>query len=434
MSTSRILSRGRALLQRMPAARAFYRQHGLRATLLRVAAEYLGGNESQSLTAMNHWRLQPETGGRIAPPGRGAVVMPTVALIGALDLPQCKKYRVLQKIEELESRGIRTSISGYFDVPRSFDVMQLATSVLFYRVPDGDLFQGYVAEARRLGLKIIYDIDDPIFCRTIYADNANLQTLSAAERNHLLADSRLYLSAMRQCDAVTVSTPGLVDVASAYMTGRPVHLWRNAVDAESLSICRDIAARPATGAANGQLRIGYMSGSRAHDQDFETIGPALAAILERYPHIELSIVGYARAPAPLQPYEARIKTSPFSSYRGYFQALSEVDIVVIPLVDDTFNACKSAIRFLEAALLEKACVVSAVGDFLNVVEHGRTGYIAAGSDDWQHYLGDLIERADRRQQLGRQAWHSVTRTQSTAAVSDGLAPELLCALKGDCHV
>lgn len=429
MALRHLLDRGHALMQRLPAVRAYWRQHGLRATLARIAMEFFNGKEAQSLAAMNRWRALPESQGRLQPTDRRPLARPRIALIGALDLPQCKKYRVLQKIEELEAHGCRVVVSDHADVPRSFDAMQLARSVLFYRVPDGAVLQAYLDEAARLGLPKVYDIDDPIFCRTIYSENANLQTLTRIERDRLLANSARYLAAMQRCDATIVSTPGLADVAAAYLNGKRVHLWRNAIDAESKAICADITSATAQ-YDQGRVRIGYMSGSRAHDKDFETIGTALAAVLDKHPHAELLIAGYAQLPSALTPYRHRITGRPFASYRGYFQALSEVDIVAVPLLADAFNACKSAIRFLEAALLGKACVVSAVGDFLNVIEHGRTGYLAGGTEDWMFHLSALIESHERRRRIGMAARAAVLETHTTAAVAAGLDTELLLQLKG----
>jgi glycosyltransferase involved in cell wall biosynthesis len=430
MAISRILTRTAELWRQFPAARTHLRQHGLRLTILRIVETVLRGPQQRSVTASSRWLRNGETGQPPMVTDARGLGRPAVAIIGALDLPQCKKYRILQKIEALEIHGCATTISNYFDVPRSFDALQLATLVVLYRVPDGELLQAYLQEARRLGLPVAYDIDDPVFCRTVYAANANLQTLSAAERQHLLNDSRRYLAALKQCDAAIVSTPGMVEVTRPYLDGKPVYLWRNAVDAESRSICDDITSMPAAPEPHGRIRIGYMSGSRAHDLDFELIGPALARTLAAHPHVDLVLSGHVSIPEALKPHAARIQVRPLSSYRGYFQVLSQVDIVVIPLLADTFNACKSAIRFLEAAMLERACVVSGVGDFLNIVDHGRTGYVALSEDDWSNQLDMLIESADRRRALGQAARQDVLESQTTQSISAGLDPALLATIRG----
>ena len=424
MSPTRLLTRTAELWRHYPAARAHFLQHGLRATVLRALDVAMRGPQQRSVAAVSRWL---DNGTANNPPmstDTAGLGRPGVAIIGALDLPQCKKYRIVQKIEELESLGCRTMISNYFDVPRAFDVMQLASFVIFYRIPDGELLQGYLSEARRLGLRVAYDVDDPVFCRTVYSANANLGTLTAAERQHLLNDSRNYLAALRKCDAAIVSTPGMVEVTTPYMDGKPVFLWRNAIDAESRAICADVRASAPPAAPDGRLRIGYMSGSRAHDLDFEEIGQPLARILDEHQGVQLVLTGHVSVPEALRRHGARIEVRPLASYRGYFQALSDVDIVVIPLLADTFNACKSAIRFLEAAMLEKPCVVSAVGDFLNIVDHGRTGYLALSREDWWSYLSQLVASPDLRRVIGAAAHEDVMQSQTTETIAAGLSPAL----------
>jgi glycosyltransferase involved in cell wall biosynthesis len=432
MSLVSFLRRVQTYYRRLPAARAFLERHGLRATVMRVLDELAPSAPQDGLSAVSRWLDNAKPGAAPRTADLRALARPTIAIIGALDLPQCKKYRILQKIEQLDVHGCRVVISNYFDVPRSFDVLQLATGVIFYRVPEGDLFQAYLAEARRLGLAVTYDIDDPVFCRTIYATNANLQTLAPAERAHLLNDSRRYLAAMQQCDAAILSTPGLIQVARPYMDGKPAYLWRNALDAESQAVCADVTA--GTSARNGALRIGYMSGSRAHDLDFALIAPALATVLNRYEHAELVISGHASVPGPLQALQDRIAAYPFSSYPGYFRALRDVDIVVIPLLADNFNACKSAIRFLEAAAVERPCVISMVGDFLNVASHGKTAYLAETESDWVGHLADLIESEERRKRIGVAARQTVFAEQTSTAIAEMLDPALLNMLKGESRV
>ncbi|HEY1076888.1 MAG TPA: glycosyltransferase [Fontimonas sp.] len=428
------LTSAQALLGRLPAVKTYLRVHGLRLTMLRVFDELLRGRNRGGIVDANRWldnnASEPSLRPRI---GAQGLNHPAVAIIGALELHQCRKYRILQKAEELAVHGCRTEVSSYFDVSRCFDVLQLATAVIFYRVPDGELFRAYVDEAERLGLPIAYDIDDPLFCKTVYTTNANLKTLSVAERTQLVNDCDHYLAAMKRCDAAIVSTPGMVAVAGPYLGGKPVYLWRNAIDAETRSICRDVIDS-GTPRQDDLLRIGYMSGSRAHDLDFQVICGALVKTLADHPNVQLVIAGHSSIPEPLQAFGPRIQVRPFSNYRGYFQTLSDVDIVVIPLLGDPFNACKSAIRYLEAAMMQRPCVVSTVGDFLNIVEHGRTGYLAESEADWISNLSDLIESADRRTRMGAAAREAVFARQTSDAIAATLDPALLQMFKGAAHV
>lgn len=431
----RIIQRLQSLFAHMPAARNYFRQHGLRQTIIRVFDAIVRSPQHDSVVALNRW-LDNDAPRAPAPPAISPIGLakPCIALIGALDLPQCKKYRVVQKIEQLNGQyDCRVIVSAYQDVPRSFDAMQLATSVLLYRVPKSDILDGYLKEAQRLGLQVIYDIDDPIFSRAIYQANANLSTLAKAEKVHLLNDTQNYLAAMRSCDAVTVSTPGMLDAAREYVDC-PVYLWRNAIDEESQAIVAEVLSNtPTPKDSQPPLTLGYMSGSRAHDLDLESIARPLARVLEQHQEVKLVLAGHCSLPPALIDYKDRIVRKPFSNYRGYFESILNVDIVLIPLLTDSFNACKSAIRFLEAGMLRKPCVISAVGDFLNIANDTQNARLAYDEDDWVAALSDLLLSPELRTRLGQNARDHILSTQTAGAIAGSLNSTLIEQLTGGRH-
>ncbi|MGB7261285.1 MAG: hypothetical protein WBC68_04375, partial [Albidovulum sp.] len=58
-----------------------------------------------------------------------------IAVIGDLNLPQCRKYRVEQLIDLWATGGIDVTFSHFEDFPRSADCLQRATHALLYRLP-----------------------------------------------------------------------------------------------------------------------------------------------------------------------------------------------------------------------------------------------------------------------------------------------------------
>ena len=77
--------------------------------------------------------------------GRGLFGQASVVIIGDLNLSQCKKYRVVQKLEALQSLGIAAQFCGPQDVARAVTMMQTASHVMFYRMIDSPLFRGHLA-------------------------------------------------------------------------------------------------------------------------------------------------------------------------------------------------------------------------------------------------------------------------------------------------
>ena len=347
---------------------------------------------------------------------------PAITIVGALDLPQCKKYRVSQKVEFFRSLGWNCYYSHYNDGYRAVSYLQYSTAVIFYRVPDCIEFKHYIDEARRLGMRTFYDIDDPIFNQAVYSENKNLEHIASHERAHLLGSASVYRAAMEKVDALILSTTYLKQLAQEDF-GRETYVWGNLADAATLSIVQNVR-REQAGRDETKIIIGYASGSRAHDADFGVASDALVRVLERYPHVELQIIGYAVMPPVLDRFKDRINARPFSGYAKYFAALNQVDINIVPLVNDRFNACKSAIRYLEASLCNVPTIASSVGQFAEVISNGQDGYLVSTQDDWIDALSRLIESCERRLKLGAAAYENVMENHTFSSV-DVIAPELL---------
>ena len=411
-------------LRYVPVVWRYWRNQGGVATFNRIR-EVLNFGLSHNINVANQWLQDYKDNLDAEILNAACFNRSCVSIIGAQDLPQCKKYRVSQKIEQLAYYGIDVKISNYFDVPKSFNIMQLSTSVIFYRIPDGDLFRGYLNEARRLRIPVGYDIDDPIISRDIYSKNSNLDTLSKEERRSLLAQIPIYLFAMKACDFCIASTPGMANVIKE-LFARKVYLWRNALDRESETIVTEIFENSEfdTEKLEEAFVMGYMSGSRAHDKDFMIIATVLEEILKKFSKVKLLLGGYVSLPESLRRYESQIILFPFSNYQQYFKTLSMVDAVLIPLLIDEFNECKSAIRYLEAAALGKPCIVSKTGDFKNIVQHGVDGLLAETKEDWYESIVSLIKSPHFREKLSKNARSCVFEKYTSEAIVKGLDREL----------
>jgi hypothetical protein len=389
----------------------YWRIYGF-SEFLRLSLRYLRGQVPASeypldaeLDLIKHERVNPR-----ATAAAELFNKPSVAIIAELSLSQCLKYRVQQKLEVFGRMQVPCDYSSWNDGIRALGLLQFATVAIFYRVPDGEQFDAYIAECERLGVKTLYDIDDPIFSRQVYARNDNLDYLKVAEKKGLLDSSALFLTAMRRCEMLIGSTPQICDLMTRE-SGKAAYLWRNLIDSETLQAARQALSMPER--ASDALVIGYASGSRAHEADFRIIEPVLAEIMARHTNVELYILGYLELPPALKQYNARITRRKFTDSAGYMSDLAAVDINIVPLLNNEFNDCKSAIRFMEASLLGIPTIATAVGDFKHIVVHRETGLLAEQDTDWREYIELLLRDVDFRTQLGENARQMVLSKLST---------------------
>ncbi|RFP90965.1 glycosyltransferase [Rhodobacteraceae bacterium 63075] len=346
------------------------------------------------------WSDLARGGGFHAPKDRSGP--PRIALIGDLNLPQCRKYRIEQLAAFWQSQGVACDFAHYEDVPRCIHLLQQATHLCEYRLEASELTQMYRYESRRLGLPVLYDIDDPLFSIPAYETYRNMSALDPALKAHFLSVAPRYAAMMNSADMVTVSTPGLVEHAKLF-TARPVYMRRNFADAETLADGEE--ARKAAGEIgdDGLFRVVFASGSQGHEADFEVISDMIAAFVTAAPDRRLMILGHFRTELLPEALQEQTEHHKFLPYADYLTHLASADVAVMPLQDDLFNRCKSAVRVIDAASVSLPSIVSSVGDLSSVVEHGESGFVARGPEDWQGALEALAKDRTQADAMGRKA-------------------------------
>lgn len=351
---------------------------------------------------------------------------PRIALIGDLNLAQCRKYRIEQLAAFWEGQGVACDFSHYEDIPRATRLLQQATHLCEYRLETSPLTSMYRYEARRLGMPVLFDIDDPLFSVSAYETYHNMTALDPALKAHFLAVAPRYAAMMNGADIVTVSTPGLAEHARLY-TARPVHVRRNFADADTLADgAAAIAARGAAqGSRDGLFRVVFASGSQGHEADFDLIRDEIAGFVTANPTRRLTILGHFRTEALPDALRAQTEHHPFLPYADYLALLAGADVAVMPLQDDIFNRCKSGVRVIDAASVGLVPVVSPVGDLSVLVEDGRTGFIARAPGDWARTLELLASDPVRLRTMSKAARASLETRWSAQAAAHIVDPEIL---------
>lgn len=335
-----------------------------------------------------------------------------LAIIGDLNLPQCRKYRVEQLAEFWRAQGVEAEFAHHADIPRATAILQDATHLACYRLRSGPAVSMYLYEARRLALPVLYDIDDPLFSVSAYETYGNMDMLDPEMRAHFAAEAPAYLDVMNGCDIVSVSTPGLVAHA-AQLTPRPVHLRRNFADRATLDAGE--AAMRHRPPSDGLFRVAFASGSQGHEADFATIAEPLAGFLAADPRRRLMVLGHFDHAYLPQALRRQTETHGFAGYDTYLATLARADCAVMPLADDLFNRCKSAVRTIDAGAVGVPSICGMVGDCADMIEDGRTGLIARDAQGWSTALNHLADDTQTRRAMGLRARQQLERRWSGRA-------------------
>ncbi len=343
----------------------------------------------------------------------GSALKPRVLIIGEMGVPQCRKYRVEQKQELLASLGIASLAVSWHDVAAARDALQLVTHVVFYRVKAEPEIIALIEEARRLGLTTSWEADDLVFDGEATAANPNLLTLPPRHRAAMIADAEKFRSALLRCDQAIASTDTLA-AAMRRVTGGEAVVIENALDAETVALARKLRQRARPG--DGLIRIVYGSGCDTHDADLELASDALCGLLSRSPDLRLRLIGPLQLPARLAEMTLQIERFPLVPYSDYLALVAACDIAIAPLQDTVFNAAKSNIKYIEAAMLDLPVIASPSPSFAAVIAHGVDGLLAADGE-WSTQLTALVTDPVYRRRIGLLGRRNVMRRYRPALIA-----------------
>jgi glycosyltransferase involved in cell wall biosynthesis len=192
---------------------------------------------------------------------------------------------------------------------------------------------------------------------------------------------------IRVSDAVTVTTEELADVVRPFNAN--VHVIPNRLPAWLLE--HELPRR------EGVVTIGW-GGSSTHQMDVSELGGQLRQVMARNPQTELHLMGsnYAQAMGVTK----RVRHTEWTnSVPDYWRSI-DYDVMLAPLRPHPFNASKSPLRPLEAAILGIPVIASDYGPYARFVKHGETGYLVKRDHEWGRYLRELVNDEAMREEMG----------------------------------
>ena len=320
------------------------------------------------------------------------------------------RYRVRLPAEALTDLGLASEVRHFFDpdLPR---LAAAADVVVLYRVPATTHVLATIEAAHTAGAPVLFDADDLIFDPSIADHIPALKILPPTEAAHWLEGVHRYRTTLEHCDGFIGSTPALVESVRA-LTGLPAWCFPNGIGKVLAVRSAQALHRPRS---DGPPRLAYLSGTDTHDLDWAHIAPAVAEVLRRHPDARLSLVGHIPDDGALAPHLDRIDRLPFTHWLDLPAVLRTVDVNLAPLtLDSDFNEAKSAIKWLEAALVGTPTVASPTGPYQAAIEPGRTGLLAGPTEEWTEAIDQLLSDPLARRRIGDAARREALLTLSPA--------------------
>ncbi len=312
------------------------------------------------------------------------------------------RYRGRLPQEALADLSVRMDVRHYRDVeaPR---LARSAEAVVLYRVPATEQILDLIDMVRHRDqpVPVLFDVDDLVFDPGLEPELREvLAHLSDAERAQYWRGVRRYRTTLEASDAYIGSTTMLCRAVEE-LIGIPAHPFANGVGRQ-LGRVSDAEFR--RDRADGPLRIGYLSGTSTHNQDWAFVEPAVLQIMREFPEIELWLGGPLETSPAMDAVADRTRRTPLVPWPELPRLLRDLDVNLAPLAPGSrFNEAKSSIKWLEAALVATPTVASPTEPFRTDIDHLRTGVLASDVQEWAVALRVLLADPARLHRIGHAA-------------------------------
>lgn len=257
------------------------------------------------------------------------------------------------------------------------------------------------AMARKNNVKMVLDLDDSLW--DLKSDNAAYAIYkpgSQAIKN--------FTRIVDDVDHVTVTNRYLKNVVAHHTLKRheQITVIDNHIDLNTYKYRKEHKD-------SSQIKLLHF-GSTTHFNDLmnEQFALGVDRILKEYPNVTVKFIG-----AFLPKYRMRWGMR-FENAYGHEDIykwinekfpvfLEESDILVVPLTEDTYNRCKSGIKYLEASSAKIPGVYQNLEQYKKYITHGENGFLARTADEWYASIKELVDDIELRKSMGNSAFERI---------------------------
>ncbi|MFH1037891.1 MAG: glycosyltransferase family 4 protein [PVC group bacterium] len=323
--------------------------------------------------------------------------MNILALVPDRNAPSCR-FRVDQFVRPLAGEGISLEIvelgRGGEDRRKSLKAAADFDGVVLHRKL---LNRSDFRTLRRLARRLIYDFDDAVMFR-----DSNARRLESRMRRRKF--QRL------------VSGADLVIAGNEYLRRWAApHCHKVAV----IPTAVDLSPFPPAPVGGTGGTIGWM-GTGSNFVYLSLVESVLESLIRSRPGVSFQVVSDAKPvfrglPAGVKKWSRDEEVPDLTGF----------DIGIMPLLDDPWAAGKCALKILQYSAAFLPVVCSPVGANREVIRDGVNGYFARVPSEWRRRLEDLLDSAERREEMGRAGRKIVEEGYSVSV----MAPRLCRALR-----
>jgi len=309
------------------------------------------------------------------------------------------RYRVLQYIPYLESRGVEAEVRLYpRTLKENFRFFKELSQYDIVFLQRKRFSQPRLALLRKKAKRIVYDFDDSV----MYRNSKAKDPLSSTRR-------RRFIQMAKNSDFVIAG--------NEFLKSQVLPLNQN-VDVIPTAIIGERYQLKTYPAQPGRVVLGWI-GDHGSIHYLEKMKPIFERIGERYPQVELKIV----CDTFFDCDRMKVIKKNWSSEEEVAD-LQGFDVGLMPLVDDPWSWGKCGLKIIQYQGVGVPVVCTPVGINKDLVEDGANGFWAKTPREWEEKLSLLIKNPKLREQMGREGRRRVLKNYT----NEVCAPRLFSIL------
>lgn len=261
--------------------------------------------------------------------------------------------------------------------------------------------------AEQYGTKFVMDIDDDVF--NVSAYNPALKNLLAVEHNHFgvpLRNIDILRSIIEDCPHITTTTRPLM---RQYRRLREEQVKDSIVVIPNMVSEKEHHHPGPKPTKTPKVIVGWY-GSSHHMGDVENSGmlQAMERIMKEFKHVHFHVLGFVPDEKKYPKGRVKVFEPEVADWLNYWRKNMRFDIGLAPLEEHKFNDGKSNIKWQEYSMMGAATIASQSYPYRRSIKHTQTGLLTPNiEEEWYTRIKSLVEDADLRHKLARQAKEEV---------------------------
>lgn len=269
--------------------------------------------------------------------------------------------------------------------------------------------QKFIDIVKQKKIPFFFDTDDCVYDLDILPVVMN--TLNAGESEDDYTYWFSYISRIghvaKQADGYICTNAYLGDKLSKKY-GKDSYIIPNFLNREQIVYSQKCLKQKKEKESDDRFVIGYFSGTPSHVNDFQVVYHDLIQLLYRYPDIYLYIVGFMDFPSEMEMLLKldKIRLWNLVDFVTLQKLMAEVDVNIVPLVENGFTNCKSELKYFEAALVDTITCATPIYTYKNAIQNGVNGFLCTQTQ-WYDTLESIYLKKTETDQIVKSAHEMV---------------------------